>query len=82
MVSAINSDTRATVYAAATDSGTLVLSSRATGDTGTGFIALTDGTGSLTEDAAKAKQGRDAHFTVDGVAGSASTNDVTTRSPA
>jgi flagellar hook-associated protein 2 len=77
VVSAINSDASATVYAAATDSGTLVLSARRTGDTGTGFIAVTDGTGALTEDAAKAKQGRDALFTVDGVAGSASTNDVT-----
>lgn len=77
VVTAINSDTRATVYAAATDSGTLVLSSRATGDTGTGFIAVTDGTGSLTEDTSKAKQGRDALFTVDGVAGRASSNDVT-----
>jgi flagellar hook-associated protein 2 len=76
VVSAINSDTRATVYAAATDSGTLVLSSRATGDTGTGFIALTDATGALTEQTAKAKQGRDALFTVDGVAGSSSSNDV------
>jgi len=77
VVSAINSDVNATVYAAATDSGTLVLSSRRTGDTGTGFIAVSDGTGSLTEDTAKAKQGRDALFTVDGVAGSASSNDVT-----
>ena len=77
VVSAINSDADATVYAAATDSGTLVLSARRTGDTGTGFIAVTDGTGALTEDAAKAKQGRDALFTVDGVAGSASSNDVT-----
>jgi len=77
VVSAINSDAGATVYAAATDSGTLVLSARRTGDTGTGFIAVTDGTGALTEDTAKAKQGRDALFTVDGVAGSASSNDVT-----
>ncbi len=77
LVSAINSDADATVYAAATDSGTLVLSSRRTGDSGTGFIAVSDGTGSLTEDTAKAKQGRDALFTVDGVAGSAATNDVT-----
>src|SRR6266511_1231953 len=77
VVSAINSDANATVYAAATDSGTLVLSARRTGDTGTGFIAVTDGTGALTEDTSKAKQGRDALFTVDGVAGSASTNEVT-----
>lgn len=77
VVSAINSDPSATVYAAATDNGTLVLSSRTTGDTGSGFIAVSDGTGALTEDTAKAKQGRDALFTVDGVAGRSSTNDVT-----
>ena len=43
----------ATVYAAATDDGTLVLSVAQTGDTGTGFIAVTDGAGALTEDAAR-----------------------------
>lgn len=77
VVSAINSDPSATVYAAATDRGTLVLSARTTGDTGTGFIALTDSTGALTEQTAKAKQGRDAQFTVDGVAGTSSSNEVT-----
>ncbi len=77
VVSAINGDSNATVYAAATDSGTLILSSRQTGDTGTGFIALTDSSGSLTEQTAKAKQGRDALFTVDGVAGSSQSNTVT-----
>jgi flagellar hook-associated protein 2 len=77
LVSAINGDTNATVYAAATDSGTLVLSARQTGDSGAGFIALTDATGSLTEQTAKAKQGKDALFTVDGVAGSSHSNTVT-----
>jgi len=77
VVAAINTDPNATVYAAATDSGTLVLSSRATGDTGAGFIQVSDATGSLTEQTAKAKQGKDALFTVDGVAGSASSNNVT-----
>ncbi len=77
VVSAINSDSGATVYAAATDSGTLVLSSRTTGDTGSGFIAVSDATGSLIEQTAKAKQGKNALFTVDGVAGSSSSNTVT-----
>lgn len=81
VVSAINTDASATVYAAATDSGTLVLSSRATGDTGAGFIQVTDGTGSLTEQTAKAKQGKDAQLTVDGVAASASSNTVTNAIP-
>jgi flagellar hook-associated protein 2 len=77
VVAAINSDSRATVYAAATDTGTLVLSARTTGDTGSGFIALTDSSGALTENATRAKQGRDALFTVDGVAGTSSSNTVT-----
>jgi flagellar hook-associated protein 2 len=77
VVNAINSDSSATVYAAATDSGTIVLSNRQTGDTGAGFIAVSDATGSLTEQAAKAKQGKDAHFTVDGVAGTSASNTVT-----
>jgi flagellar hook-associated protein 2 len=76
VLEAINADADATVWAAKTDAGTLVLSSRATGDTGTGFIAVTDSTGALTEQAARAKQGRDALYTVDGVAGSSSTNVV------
>lgn len=77
IVSSINSDANATVYAAATDSGTLVLSSRSTGDSGTGFIAVNDGSGALTEQATKARQGKDALFTVDGVAGSSHSNTVT-----
>jgi flagellar hook-associated protein 2 len=77
LVNAINSDASATVYAAATDSGTVVLSSRQTGDTGAGFIAVSDPTGSLAEQTAKAKQGQDALFSVDGVSGSSHSNTVT-----
>lgn len=76
VIAAINGDSDATVWAAKTDDATLVLSSRATGDTGGGFIAVSDGTGALTEDVARAKQGRDALYTVDGVAGSSSENTV------
>lgn len=77
VVAQINSDTGATVYAAATDSGTIVLSSRQTGDTGGGFIDVTATGGALTEQAAKARQGKDALFTVDGVGGTSSSNTVT-----
>lgn len=76
LVSAINADAEATVYAAKVADGTLVLSARRTGDTGAGFIALVDGTGALAEDAARAKQGRDALFAVDGVARSSPANEV------
>lgn len=81
VIAAINGDSEATVWAAKLDDGTLVLSSRRTGDTGPGFIALTDTTGALTEDVTRAKQGRDALFTVDGVAGSSPTNEVTNAIP-
>jgi flagellar hook-associated protein 2 len=77
LVSSINGNTNLDVYAAATDSGTLVLSNRQTGDTGSGFIQVADSGGALTEQTAKAKEGQDAQFTVDGQSGSSSSNTVT-----
>ena len=59
---AINNDQSATVYAAATDAGTLVFSNRNTGDTGPGFIAITGADGVLSEQAAHAKQGQNATY--------------------
>ncbi len=76
-VNAVNSNSTATVYAAALESGKVVLSSRATGNTGEGFIAVSDAGGTLTELAGTAKQGKDAEYTVDGVAGTSSSNTVT-----
>jgi len=76
-VNTINSDSQATVYAAATGTATVVLSNRTSGNTGTNFIAVSDPGGALTEQTALAKQGQDAQFTVDGVAGSSSSNTVT-----
>ena len=76
-VNSINNDSSSTVYAAATDSGTVVFSDRATGDTGTNFIQVADGGGALTEQTAKAKQGQNALYSVDGVSGSSSSNTVT-----
>jgi flagellar hook-associated protein 2 len=61
----INNDPNATVYAAATDAGTIVMSSRATGTTGAG-IATTDTAGALTEQTGLARAGQDAIYTVDG----------------
>jgi flagellar hook-associated protein 2 len=80
-VNSINSDSQATVYAAATSGSTVVLSSRTSGDTGTGFIALSDPGGALTEQTALAKQGQDAQFSVDGVSGTSSSNTVTNAIP-
>ncbi|MGA2453818.1 MAG: flagellar filament capping protein FliD [Solirubrobacteraceae bacterium] len=76
LASAINSDSSATVYAAVLEGETLVLSNRATGNTGTEFIKVTDPGGALTE-TGTAREGKNAEFKVDGVAGSAATNTVT-----
>ncbi len=76
LASAINTDSSATVYAAVLEGETLVLSNRATGNTGTEFIKVTGAAGVLTE-TGKAKEGKDAEFKVDGVAGTSATNTVT-----
>ena len=77
-VSSINSNSNLDVYAAATDSGTVVLSNRATGSTGTNFINITGETGgTLTEKANTAKPGQDAAYGVDGQAGTSASNTVT-----
>jgi flagellar hook-associated protein 2 len=77
LASAINADRNATVYAAALETGTVVLSNRATGNTGSEFIKVTDPGGALTEKAGTAKEGKNAEFKVDGVAGTSSSNTVT-----
>ncbi len=74
----INSDSTATVYAAVVNNETVVLSSRATGATEGEFIAVSDPGGALTEKEGTAKEGKDAEFTVDGVAGTSTSNVVTT----
>lgn len=76
LVNAINADSEATVYAAATNSETVVLSNRATGS-GVSFIEVSDPGGALTEKAGTAREGRDAEYSLDGVAGSSSSNTLT-----
>ncbi len=73
----INSDSSATVYAAVTEGETLVLSSRATGATSGESITVSDPGGALSEKAGTAKEGKNAEFKVDGVAGTATSNTVT-----
>ena len=58
LVKAINSDSTATVYAAAVGTETVVLSTRETGATGAGFIAVTDAGGTLVEQAGQPKKAR------------------------
>jgi flagellar hook-associated protein 2 len=77
LVKAINSDSEATVYAAALGSETVVLSTRATGATGAEFIKVSDPGATLVEQAGLAKEGRNAEYTVDGVAAISTSNTVT-----
>ncbi|ADB48468.1 flagellar filament capping protein FliD [Conexibacter woesei] len=79
VATAINTDRDAKVYAAATDDGTLVLSSRATGDTGAGFIDVTSDGGAIAAKLDRGgarieRQGRDALYTLDGVSLRSSSN--------
>jgi flagellar hook-associated protein 2 len=79
LASSINTNSKAPVYAAVLENGTLVLSSRATGNTGAEFIKVSGA--ALTEVAGTAKEGRDAEFEVDGVAGTSGSNTVTSAIP-
>ncbi|HTU97898.1 MAG TPA: flagellar filament capping protein FliD [Solirubrobacteraceae bacterium] len=72
-VDSINSDTNGSVYAAATNSGTVVFSSRATGASSS--VSVSDSGGALSLQSSKA--GQDAEFSVDGVNGSSASNSVT-----
>jgi flagellar hook-associated protein 2 len=72
-VDSINSDQNGTAYAAATNSGTVVFSSRQTGASQS--ISVNDSGGALALQSSKA--GQDALFSVDGVNGSSSSNTVT-----
>lgn len=76
LASAINSNSSATVYAAALENGTVVLSSRTTGASSGEAITLSGGA-ALVEVAGTAKEGKDAEYTVDGVAGTSTSNTVT-----
>jgi flagellar hook-associated protein 2 len=76
LASKINADSKATVYAAVVGE-TIVFSSRTTGATGAEFIKVADSAGALSEKAGTAKEGRDAQFVVDGVAGTSASNTVT-----
>lgn len=75
LASAINSDSEATVFAAAVGGETLVLSGRETGQRAS-FIEVGSPGGSLTEEAGLAREGRNAEYTIDGVAGTSASNTV------
>src|ERR1700749_2015650 len=77
LVNSVNSNSGLDVWATATDSGTVVFSNRATGDTGTGYIQVSDTSGSLTEQTALAQQGANAQYTINGVAHSSASDTIT-----
>lgn len=77
LANAINSNSDMDVWAAATSSGQIVLSTRTTGDNGTNFIQVTDPGGTLAEQTALAQNGQDAQYTINGVSGSSTTDTVT-----
>lgn len=81
LVDSINSDSEASVYAAATNSETIVLSDRQTGNTGAGFIEVVDAGGTLTEKAGTAREGRNAEYSIDEVAGTSASNTLTEAIP-
>ena len=81
LASAINSDGKSTVYAAVLEDGSIALSDRATGNTGSEFIKVTDPGGALAEVAGSAKEGKNAEYTVDGVEGSSSSNVIASAIP-
>ena len=72
-VDSVNSDQNGTVYAAATNSGTVVFSSRQTGASSS--VGVTDTGGALALQSSK--PGQDALFSVDGTSGSSASNTVT-----
>jgi flagellar hook-associated protein 2 len=79
LASAINADASATVYAAVLEDGSIVLSNRATGSTGSEYIKVTGE--ALSETAGAAREGKNAKYTVDGVEGSSTSNTVTNAIP-
>ncbi len=82
LASAINSDGKGTVFAAAQGEGKIVLSSRVTGvAAGNEFIKVEDAGGTLEEVAGSFREGRDAEYSVDGVSATASSNVVTEAIP-
>ncbi|HTD08644.1 MAG TPA: flagellar filament capping protein FliD [Solirubrobacteraceae bacterium] len=79
LASAINANSKASVYAAVLTTGAIVFSDRATGDTGSGFIKVSGA--ALTEVAGTAKEGKNANFVVDGVEGESASNTITDAIP-
>jgi flagellar hook-associated protein 2 len=81
LAESINSESKAGVFAAALENGTIVLSSRATGESTGEFIKVSDAGGTLVEKAGAAKAGQDAKFKVDEVEQTSASNIVSDAIP-
>jgi flagellar hook-associated protein 2 len=81
LAESINSESKAGVFAAALENGTIVLSSRATGESAGEFIKVSDAGGTLVETAGSAKAGQDAKFKVDEVEQTSASNIVSDAIP-
>lgn len=77
----LNADGKGTVYAAVVNGETIVLSNRTTGAGGLEAITVTDTAEALSEKEGTAKEGKNAEYKVDGVAGTSTTNVLTTAIP-
>ncbi|HZE14543.1 MAG TPA: flagellar filament capping protein FliD, partial [Mycobacterium sp.] len=77
----VNSNSNLDVWAAVGNSGTVVLSDRATGAQSGSYISVSDPGGALTEQTALANAGQDASFTVNGTAMTSSSNSPTNAIP-
>ena len=74
----INSNSNMDVWAAATNTGTVVFSNRATGNAGTNYIQVSDSGSSLTEQTALAYAGQNASYSLNGGAAQTSTSNTIT----
>ncbi len=81
LAASINNNSNLDVYATVTQSGTLVLSDRATGQQSGSYIQVQDPQGSLSEVTANAYAGQNAAYSIDGTAGTSSSNTVTDAIP-
>jgi flagellar hook-associated protein 2 len=82
-VSSINNNSNLDVWATATDSGTVVLSNRATGKQTGSYIQVSESNtpASLTEQTSLAQAGQNALYTVNSVSGSSASNTVASAIP-
>ncbi len=81
LVNKINSDAEATAYAASPNGETIILSTRETGASEAGFLTVAGAGETLTEKPELAKEGHDAEYEIDGVAGTSKSNTLTEAIP-